>query len=96
MKSQTVTPFFFYEFGQAATEPSRARAFIALARLAIEGNRLNEAEQLYRCAISEVEEDHGPDSKQVACLLEDMAELYERLGRSALALMYKRRARSIV
>jgi hypothetical protein len=94
MKGQTVTPFFFYEVGPP--EQSRCRAFVALAKLAIEGNRLREAEELYRCAIGEAEEDYGTDSKQVARLLEDMADLYGQMGKAALSLMYRRRARWIV
>jgi hypothetical protein len=96
MKSQTVTPFFYSEADSSFAESSRCRAFVALAKLALESNRLQEAEELYRCAIGEAEEECGPDSKEVASVLEDMADLYGLLGKTALCLMYRRRARSIV
>jgi uncharacterized protein HemY len=93
MKSQTVTPFVSES---EMAEKSRCGAFVSLAKLAVENNRLHEAEQLYRCAIGEAEEAYGADTKEVARLIDDLADLYSAQGKIALSLMYRRRARSIV
>lgn len=75
---------------------SSANALSILSKLVCKSEYTDDAELLYCAAVEEAEERFGPDSEEVAWLLETMADLYCRQGKSHTAQKYQQRAESIL